>query len=343
MFEKELLSSERFIKSFEESGSVGESRGMMPVHLHTPTSHLTLYSKTHSYGEYIFDWAWANAYEQYGIPYYPKLVSMVPFTPATHSHLKGEGDQWEKILTEIEEKLLPHHSSSHFLFITPEEILSLKEKRYLIRESFQYHFLNEGYEGFDDFLKGLKGRKAKTIRQERCIPDIEIQRLTNESLTTDLAHEMYSFYLHTLERKGAIPYLTKNFFERLFTDFRENCLYIRALKHGTAVAGSLFYYDEKRLFGRYWGASEEIRHLHFELCYYQGIEFCIERGLKIFEAGAQGEHKISRGFRPIRTYSAHRIKEAAFEQAISDFIEKEKREIATTIDYLSTFLPFKNL
>lgn len=339
MFEKDLLGSEKFIKSFEDSGSVGESRGMTPIHQQTTEFLLPLYSKTHSYGEYIFDWAWANAYEQYGIPYYPKLVSMVPFTPATHSHLKGETKQWGVALENVE-KLLKTHSSSHFLFITPEEISPLKEASYLIRESFQYHFINEDYDDFDHFLRSLKGRKAKTIRQERKFEDLKIERLTRDSLGLAEAHEMYSLYLMTLERKGAIPYLTKNFFERLFTDFRHNCLYVRAQRNEETIAGALFYFDEKRLFGRYWGTNEEVRHLHFELCYYQGIEFCIENSLEIFEAGAQGEHKIARGFRPVRTYSAHRIKEPTFERAIADFIEKEKQEIARTIDYLSEFLPF---
>ncbi len=334
MFEKDLLNSERFIRAFEESGSVGESRGMIPLHL----DGLNLYSKTHSYGEYIFDWAWANAYEQYGIPYYPKLVSMIPFTPATHSHLKSSPS-----LQEIETTLLPRHSSCHFLFITPEEIPHLKEAGYLIRESFQYHFFNEDYSRFEDFLLALKGRKAKTIRQERSFPDLKIERLTGDKLSIDLSHEMYDFYLQTLERKGAIPYLTKNFFERLFTDFSENCLYVRASKNESPIAGALFYYDADRLFGRYWGASQEIRHLHFELCYYQGIEFCIEKKMKRFEAGAQGEHKIARGFRPVRTYSAHRIKEPAFERAIRDFIEKEKSEVSEAISYLNGFLPFKDL
>lgn len=338
MFEKDLLSSQRFLKAFEESGAVGISRGMVPVSF----SQLNLYSKTHSYGEYIFDWAWANAYEQYGIPYYPKLVSMVPFTPATHSHLRSEASEWNEVLDTIEKKLLPSHSSCHFLFITRDEIPFLERKGYLIRESFQYHFINDNYQDFPHYLQALKGRKAKTIRQERVFPDLKLERLTGDKLTIELSHEMYDFYLSTLERKGAIPYLTRNFFERVFTDFRENCLYVRASRDGETLAGALFFHDETRLFGRYWGAHEEIRHLHFELCYYQGIEFCLERKLKIFEAGAQGEHKIPRGFRPVRTYSAHRIKEPAFERAIKDFIRKEKHEVAEAIEYLEDLLPFKD-
>lgn len=333
MFEKDLLNSERFIKAFEESGSVGESRGMIPLH----SPHLNLYSKTHSYGEYIFDWSWANAYAQYGIPYYPKLISMVPFTPATHRHLTTSTD-----LTLIERDYLPEHSSCHFLFISPVEITPFKEAGYLIRESFQYHFLNEGYENFENLLDQMKGRKAKAIRQERRFPELRIERLMGNDLTRKHGIEMYQFYLSTLEKKGAIPYLTQNFFERLFTDFKENTLYVRALRDDTPIAGALFYFDEERLFGRYWGNLEEMRHLHFELCYYQGIEFCIERKLKIFEAGAQGEHKIARGFRPVRTYSAHLIKEPAFRRAIHDFIDKEKVEIEETIRELNQFLPFKD-
>ncbi len=306
----------------------------------SPNGSLTTFSKTHSYGEYIFDWSWADAYARSGHPYYPKLTSMVPFTPATAPHFLAPESEWKNLLGQHDELLKTHHSA-HFLFTTAEENRFLGENNYLLRDSFQYHFFNEGYANFEDFLGALKTKKAKNLRHEREFPTLTIERLTGTDLTESLADEMYDFYLVTLEEKRAIPYLTREFFRMLFKNLPGNIMYARARENDDVIAGALFYYDEERIYGRYWGSKKTVKNLHFELCYYQGIDFCLERKLKVFEAGAQGEHKIARGFRPVLTTSAHRIIHPGFAKAIGDFIQQEKKEVKRTMDELSTWLPFK--
>lgn len=331
-----ILNDPIFWKILRETGCVDESRGMKIHEFTEGSSKLVTFSKTHSYGEYIFDWAWADAYNRAGLPYYPKLTSMVPFTPATAQHFLGPTTDWPGLLRQHEE-LLHKHSSAHFLFTTSDEQKFLGDNGYILRDSFQYHFFNESYSSFDDFLEKLKTKKAKHILKERQFPELTIERLTGNTLTQAHADEMYNFYLMTIEEKGAIPYLTKTFFQRLFTELSNNVLYVRAGE----VAGALFYYDEERIYGRYWGASKFIPNLHFELCFYQGIEFAIEKKIPVFEAGAQGEHKLARGFRPYITTSAHRINHPAFSRAIEDFVKKEREEIRSTVEELSKYLPFK--
>lgn len=335
-----ILTNPVFWEILEKSGSIDETRGMRRMDFKSQNASLTTFSKTHSYGEYIFDWAWAEAYERNGLPYYPKLTSMVPFTPATAPHFLGERSEWSKLLTNHDENL-GEHSSAHFLFTTPHEEEVFREHNYLMRDSFQYHFMNEGYKSFEDFLLSLKTKKAKNIRVERSFPELKLERLTGTSLTLNHANEMYDFYLMTLEEKRAIPYLTRSFFQMLFQEMPENVLYVKASNELGNLAGALFYYDEEKLYGRYWGANSFIHHLHFELCYYQGIEFCIEKGLKVFEAGAQGEHKIARGFRPILTRSAHKIHHPGFSEAIKLYIEEEKKQVAEAVRELTQYLPFK--
>lgn len=334
-----VLTSEIFWDILKESGSINETRGMLLHELRSGSALLRTFSKNHSYGEYIFDWSWARAYEDNGVPYYPKLSSMVPFTPARAPHFLGPQSEWSSLL-EKHESLRERHSSAHFLFTTPEENEFLEANNYLIRDSFQYHFFNENYRDFDDFLGKLKGKKAKHIRNERTYENLQIERLTGSKLTATHAHEMHTFYLQTLEEKGAIPYLTAEFFRLLFERLPENTLYVRAVENDAPVAGALFYYDRERIYGRYWGARTFVPNLHFELCYYQGIEFCIERSLQVFEAGAQGEHKIARGFRPVLTTSAHRLNHPGFTRAIADFIRQERIDVRYTMETLSRHLPF---
>lgn len=331
-----ILTDPRFWNALRDSGSIDESRGMQMHELTAGNSRLVTFSKSHSYGEYIFDWGWADAYKRSGIPYYPKLTSMVPFTPATANHFLGPTSDWPELLRKHDE-LLKHHSSAHFLFTTAEEQRFLGENGHILRDSFQYHFMNEGYSDFDSFLSKLKTKKAKTIRLERQFPELTIERITGEALTSLHADEMYDFYLMTLEEKGAIPYLTRDFFRRLFTELKDHVLYVRAGN----VAGALFYYDEKRLYGRYWGARSFVPNLHFELCYYQGIDFVIERKIPVFEAGAQGEHKIARGFRPVLTASAHKINHPGFSRAVAEFVRQEKEDVQHIMNELKAHLPFK--
>lgn len=334
-----ILTHPLFWKALHDSGSTDHTRGMKQHTFQSGESTLNTFSKTHSYGEYIFDWAWAQGFERSGLPYYPKLTSMVPFTPATAAHFWGPTAQWHSLLQQHDE-LLAQHSSAHFLFTTPEEQRFLGESGYLLRDSFQYHFFNEGDANFEQFLGRLKAKKAKHIRQERLFPQLGIERFTGATLTMEHAREMYGFYRSTLEEKQAIAYLTPSFFELLFTTLPEHVLYVRARQQDQLIAGALFYYDEKRLYGRYWGAHAHVQNLHFELCYYQGIEFCLEKRLEVFEAGAQGEHKIQRGFRPTLTTSAHRINHPGFARAIDDYIQQEKRSVQESMRDLARLLPF---
>lgn len=328
-----------FFLALEESGSIGQKTGWSPFYIHDPEnkSLLLTFIKNHSYGEYIFDWEWARAYQQNRIDYYPKFTSMIPFTPVTIDHFPHKSTL--KIYHQIYET--NPLSSSHFLFITPEETETFAKEGYLIRESTQYHFFNESYKCFDDLLSRLKTKKAKNIRNERVFTDLNIQTWTGTSLTLDHAEEMYRFYQSTMNLKGSIDYLKKDFFLMVFETMKDQIFYVNASLDNKVIAGSLFFFSDERLYGRYWGSTHQIPNLHFELCYYQGIDFCIQKGLKVFEAGAQGEHKIPRGFRPIRTFSAHKLKNEAFQEAISRYIEEEKLYISDTITELSKQLPFK--
>jgi predicted N-acyltransferase len=314
---------------------------MQLIELKSNDAILRTFSKTHSYGEYIFDWNWADAYAKSGLQYYPKLTSMVPFTPATAQHFMGPQSEWGNLLL-LHDERLRGHSSAHFLFTTPEEQDFLGDNGYLQRDSFQYHFINQNYKSFDDFLSCLKSKKAKNIRCERLHPDLNIEHFTSSTLRPEHANEMYEFYLLTLEEKRAIPYLTREFFGLLFETLPQNVLYIRASEGEQILAGSLFYYDTERMYGRYWGTTKFIPNLHFELCYYRGIEFCIENQIKVFEAGAQGEHKIQRGFTPVLTTSAHKINHAGFSRAIGHYINEEKKQMAATMEELKKLLPFRN-
>jgi predicted N-acyltransferase len=334
--------SYEFFQTLEESKSVGEGTGWSPVYITDPTkASLYTFVKNNSYGEYIFDRDWANFYYKYNMPYYPKLTSMIPFTSATTPHFLGEHSQ---LVMETYEKFYRENeiSSSHFLFITETELDFFRSFDYIIRDSFQYHFKNEAYTSFDDFLSILKNRKAKQIRKERVLEkSITVTQFTGDELTAEHALEMYSFYLSTIDNKNAISYLTKDFFIKIFDRLKQNILYVQATMDEEPIAGSIYFYSDDCLYGRYWGAKKDITNLHFELCFYQGIEFCIKKGFSVFEAGAQGEHKIARGFRPVKTYSAHKFKHPDFHQAISNYIDDERRHIDVMMKKLSERLPFK--
>ena len=334
-----------FFLALELSGSIGKEAGWLPLIIKHPHGIYFSFIKTHSYGEYIFDWEWARAYHSYKIPYYPKLTSMLPFTPVTTSHfIMPEFDP--KIAAEL---ISDYHkvyagnelSSSHVLFLSPREISFFESQGYMIRESMQYHFENQQYKSFEEYLESMKGKKAKNIRKERLFPELKIQQFTGDGLTQDHAQTMYNLYLSTIDLKNSNAYLKESFFMLIFETMKNNILFVEASLNDSAVAGSLFFYDSDTIYGRYWGAFQDIQNLHFELCYYQGIDFCIKHNLKLFEAGAQGEHKITRGFRPVRTYSAHKVKHQQFEAAIGQFIKEEKIYIEEAIAELSKQLPFK--
>lgn len=336
-----------FLEALIQSGSVKTETGWTPSFIQNESGILMSFIKTHSYGEYIFDWGWAEAFLKYGIPYYPKLTSMLPFTPVTTQHflMKSFDENKANILLKTHDEyfLKNNFSSTHFLFLTDEEIPVFQKNHYMIRESIQYHFFNPGYKNFEDFLANLKSKKAKNIRTERSFDNLSIKQYTGEELTSDHAKRMYQFYISTIVNKNSFDYLNAEFFELIFKNLSKNILYVEATQDNFPIAGSLFFYDQEKLYGRYWGALSYVENLHFELCYYQGIDFCIEKKLSVFEAGAQGEHKIARGFRPIRTYSAHKIKHPAFQNAIAEFIQNEKTHVEISIDRLSEHLPFKKL
>lgn len=339
-----------FHRSLEKSGSVGEQAGWRPLYWtsggKTPDAALFAYEKHHSYGEYIFDWDWANAYARMGVPYYPKLTSMIPFTPATIPHLtmpRFDSGRAGDLLDNFEERYTDgRYSSAHFLFLTEDEREFFSGRGYLLRDSLQYHFKNPGYKDFEEFLGQLKSRKAKQIRKERQFPkEITFETLTGDRLTARHGEEMYLFYLSTLEKKGAIPYLKQDFFRRVFGSLPERILYVRALTSGEPIAGALYFFDDTRLYGRYWGARMDYPCLHFELCCYRGIDFCIEKKLTVFESGAQGEHKIPRGFEPVKTYSAHKIKHPDFRDGIEKYILREREFIDRTARELMRRLPYR--
>ncbi|MCO4794819.1 MAG: N-acetyltransferase [Bacteriovoracaceae bacterium] len=331
-----------FFLSLEESGVIGQESGWQAVYIEeAKKSLLYTFVKNHSYGEYIFDWDWANFYGSRGIPYYPKLTSMIPFTSATTSHFLNTRS--ENIMNNYEEFFSSNpYSSSHFLFLTESEKEFFKSYDYHLRDSFQYHFCNDNYKDFDDFLSHLKSKKAKQIRKERCFDqDITFKKISGDEITDQHYKEMYQFYLTTISKKNAIPYLNETFFKLIFKRLANSICYIQANRNEEVIAGALYFFSGERLYGRYWGSVEDIPNLHFELCYYQGIEFCIEKKLSVFEAGAQGEHKISRGFRPVKTFSAHKIKIPAIHTAIEGYIKSEREQINNILPELSSRLPFK--
>jgi predicted N-acyltransferase len=350
-----------FLRGLEDSRSIGPENGWSPVYLVCEEEGrllgaLCLYVKTDSYGEYIFDWEWAHAYREHGLSYYPKLTAAVPFTPATGPKLllrQGlEGARREMVkdalldaVREVGNEL--RVSSSHALFLPDEELDEFEGRGFEIRHSLQFHWRNRGYEAFSDYLGALESKRRRQISRERRQLEEEglvIERLTGDALTPEHAEIMYRFYISTSDRKWGMPYLTEAFFEEVLRTMKDRTLFVLARNGSTGrpIAGTLNFFKGRSLFGRYWGASENRRNLHFELCYYQTIEFAIERGMTLFEAGAQGEHKLARGFLPTITYSAHDIHHPAFRRAIGQYIEEEKKYLAGTVEMYERHDPYKS-
>lgn len=348
-----------FLRALERSGSIGRRSGWSPVYLvckdeGSYLGALCLYLKTDSYGEYIFDWEWAHAYRGHGLPYYPKLVSAVPFTPATGPKLltrSGAGEAERAVVMQAllgaagelaEERRV---SSSHALFLPERELGEFEERGFAIRHSLQFHWRNRGYGAFSDYLDALEGKKRRQVARERRQLEGEglvIERLTGEDLQDEHAEAMYRFYLRTLDGKWGVPYLNGAFFHEVFQTMRDHTMLVLARDGaGRSIAGALFFFKGHSLYGRYWGAAEERRNLHFELCYYQAIEFAIQGGLQLFEAGAQGEHKVARGFLPTLTYSAHEIRHPAFRRAIERYIAEEKEMLAGVMAEYAHHDPYK--
>ncbi len=346
-----------FLNSLENSGSVGPNTGWLPAHLElcddaNNTAFMPTYVKTQSWGEYVFDWAWADAYQRNGLDYYPKLVSAIPFSPATGPRVRftGENDcqqacqslfQAVRELADVEQA-----SSWHLLFPDAQTLAWFEHPELMLRTGVQYHWLNHDYENFDHFLANFTSRKRKMVKRERRRigeQGISIEVLPGAEINIEMWAFFYQFYQSTyLKRSGNSGYLSEAFFLQLGETMPENIALAVASKDGQAIACALYFHSSDTLYGRYWGCLGEYDYLHFELCYYQGIEYAIRKGIQRFDAGAQGEHKILRGFEPVPTHSLHWIRHPGFATAIADFLERETIDINRYINQAASALPYKH-
>jgi predicted N-acyltransferase len=347
--------SHAFLKALEDSGSCRAVTGWQPQHLvlEAPDGSVVgtvpLYLKSHSYGEYVFDHAWANAYERAGGRYYPKLQAAVPFTPVTGPRLllhpqAPEGAD-RALIAAMEQLALRHQVSSiHVTFPTESDWNTLGKAGWLQRVGQQYHWENRGYGSFDDFLGDLNSRKRKSIRKERrevAETGVKIRTLTGDDLRQEHWDVFYKFYMDTSDRKWGSAYLNRKFFRLLGESMADRVVLMLVEDGGEWVAGALNLMGADTLYGRNWGCAATYKHLHFETCYYRAIDFAIERGLSRVEAGAQGQHKIQRGYLPTPTYSAHWIHDPGFKMAIADYLKRERIAVAQEIEMLMQESPFR--
>ena len=348
--------SHEFLSSLERSSSVGERTGWLPRHLLVEDADGSLlgavpcYVKTHSRGEYVFDHGWAEAFERAGGDYYPKLQIAVPFTPVTGPRLLARpGPQATAVRRALADALIEMTtandlSSAHVTFLTEPEWRVLGEQGFLLRADRQFHWQNTGYQTFEDFLGCLASRKRKTIRRERkeaLSADIEVHWLTGDDLTESVWDAFFTFYMETGSRKWGRPYLTREFFSLVGEKMRDRILLVMARRAGRWIAGAINFIGADTLYGRNWGAIEHHPFLHFELCYYQAIAYAIENGLKQVEAGAQGEHKLARGYLPHATYSAHFIADPALRRAVADYLSRERFYVQAAAEELAAAAPFR--
>jgi predicted N-acyltransferase len=346
-----------FLRAVEDSGSATRNTGWMPQHLLLEGDEgrlagcMPCYLKSHSQGEYVFDHGWADAYMRAGGSYYPKLQASVPFTPVTGKRLLmrpgSDEAKREAILLqaaiELTERL--DVSSLHITFLTRAEWELAGELSFLQRTDQQFHWQNEGYQSFENFLEALASRKRKAIRKERreaLAGGIEIEWVTGRELTEAHFDAFFAFYMDTGSRKWGSPYLTRSCFSLLGEAMADRMLLVLAKRAGRYVAGALNFIGADTLYGRYWGGSEEHPYLHFEVCYYQAIEFAIAHKLIRVEAGAQGAHKLARGYLPVETYSAHYIADPALRRAVADYLKRERRAVAREIALLTEDSPYRN-
>ncbi|MEJ8311265.1 GNAT family N-acetyltransferase [Agrobacterium larrymoorei] len=347
--------SHAFLSSLEESGSATAKTGWLGQHLLLERSDGELmgavpgYLKNHSRGEYVFDQGWADAFERAGGRYYPKLQCSVPFTPATGPRLLTTGldtAAFQQVLAsglqQVTERL--GISSAHVTFANEDEIEALEDQGFLHRTDQQFHFINQGYRDHADFLDALSSRKRKTLKKERRASlenGIEIDWLTGSDLTEDIWDQFFTFYMDTGSRKWGKPYLTRAFYSLIAERMADDILLVMAKREGKYVAGAINFIGGDALYGRHWGCIEDHPFLHFEVCYHQAIDFALCRGLKRVEAGAQGEHKLARGYTPVTTHSAHYIAHPGLRHAIADYLERERSEVEQVNDYLEDHSPFR--
>ncbi len=344
-----------FLYGLEKTGCTTAETGWQPRHWveRDEQGHLIAalpsYLKFHSFGEYVFDWAWADAWTHYGLEYYPKLLSAVPFTPSPgprllHASNHPPGSTGENFSSALETLLASGQASSwHLLFPDQSSREALNPERWLTRLSCQFQWENHGYRSFEDFLATLKSRKRKQIRHERKgvrEQGIRFQNLPGPEITQAALDTFFVFYQATYLKRGQRPYLNKAFFQHIIESMPEHVHLVMAIHDNHYCAAALFLHDQQTLFGRYWGCLEEYDQLHFETCYYQGIDFCIARGLKTFDAGAQGEHKLKRGFRPQLIQSLHWVENEGLRPAVADFCRREARAVQAYAAEAENALPF---
>jgi predicted N-acyltransferase len=348
--------SHAFLHSLEASDSVRARVGWQPMHVLASEEDGTLvgavpcYVKSHSRGEYVFDHGWAEAFERAGGSYYPKLQVSVPFTPAAGRRLLVRpGPQAEAVRCALADALIEicrgcRASSVHVTFSTESEWQLLGSRGYLKRMHQQFHWQNSGYDSFDGFLAALSSRKRKTIRRERAdalADGISVHWLTGSDLTESVWDAFFEFYMETGSRKWGRPYLTRSFYSLVGEKMRHRILLVMARRNGRWIAGAINFIGGDTLFGRHWGAIEHHPFLHFELCYYQAIQYAIEHKLARVEAGAQGEHKITRGYMPATTYSAHYIFDPGLRRAIDDYLKRERAYVSAAGEELAQAAPFR--
>ncbi|MEO0435945.1 MAG: GNAT family N-acetyltransferase [Pseudomonadota bacterium] len=345
-----------FLLGLEQAQCTNAEAGWQPAHLCLREGENILaivpaFLKTHSYGEYVFDWAWADAWNRMGLSYYPKLLTAAPFTPATgprmlHRAELEPADLWNTLseqMPTLSQKL--EISSWHILFPRPDDAEVLARSGLHIRHQVQFHWYNHGYEDFDDFLAGFSSRKRKSLRKERrrvLEQGVDVIMRDGTQLSEEDWQAFYRFYQFTYaKRSGHGGYLTREFFLEVAPKLGDQVLMATAQYEQKPVAGALYFRDEDTLYGRYWGCTREFDCLHFEACYYQGIEYCIKHGLKRFDPGAQGEHKIQRGFEPTTTLSAHWVAQTELNDAIGDFTKREQHQVEAYRRGTSRLLPFR--
>lgn len=343
--------SHAFLSALEDSQSVGEGTGWTPapITVHDGAGHLAAalpaYVKTHSQGEYVFDHSWADAWERAGGDYYPKLQIAVPFTPATGPRLLTRHPELMPALIRTAEQMCrdAELSSAHATFIESDQVAAFEAAGWLIRHDIQFHWANAGYAGFDDFLGALSSDKRKNLRKERRAAQegVTIRALTGDAIRPEHWDAFWRFYQDTGSRKWGHPYLTRAAFDLLGERMADRILLVMAFVEDHPVAGALNFIGRDCLYGRYWGAIVDKPFLHFELCYYQAIDAAIALGLRRVEAGAQGGHKLARGYAPVRTTSAHFIAHAGFRRAVEDFLRREREGIAADQNFLEARTPFR--
>ena len=341
-----------FIAALEASGSAVPRTGWQAAHIvvddagGVPAGIMPAYLKSHSQGEYVFDQGWADAFERVGGRYYPKLQASVPFTPATGPRLLLRDPAVAPTLIAAAQTLAGQNqlSSVHATFLTPEQQAMFDAAGWLLRTGEQFHWSNDGYGSFEDFLGALASRKRKGIRKERegaLGHGLAIVHLTGPDITEGHWDAFWRFYQDTGQRKWGRPYLTRAFFSQIGATMGERVLLMLALRDGRPIAGALNFIGGECLYGRYWGASEDVPFLHFELCYYQAIEWAIAHGLSRVEAGAQGAHKLARGYRPVATVSAHYIPDPGFRAAVADYVARETQMVEADIEAMDMATPFR--